>query len=48
MSHNVPPLGVSSGKLKKNVIRNAKVQSIFQERQTSYCAKRLLAAGFFS
>jgi len=32
----------SSIKLKKNVIRNAEVQSIFQERQTSYYAKRLL------
>jgi len=35
----------SSGKLKKNVIRNTQVQSIFQERQTSYYAKRLLGAG---
>jgi len=38
----------SSGKLKKNIIRNAEVQSIFQERQTSYCAKPLLATGFMN
>jgi hypothetical protein len=39
---NVPPLGGSSGKLEKNVIRNAEVQRICKERQTCYCAKPLL------
>ena len=48
MNANVPRLGGSSGKLRKKGIRNADVQSIFQERQTCYCAKPLLQAGVLS
>ncbi len=33
-SHNVPRIHIS---YKDKALRNAEVQSIFQERQTSYC-----------
>ena len=44
---DVPRLRVSSGKLKKNVIRNSKVQSIFQERQNQLLRETAVIARLF-